>query len=85
MNRTNGRTDFLYRIIGTPSQGEWPENVSLSWTAFPYRQAKSFATIISDLNEYGLDLIKGMLTFNPHRRLTAAQALRHRYFAEDDS
>ena len=85
MNRTNDRTDFLYRIIGTPSQGEWPENVSLSWTAFPYRQAKSFATIISDLNEYGLDLIKGMLTFNPQRRLTAAQALRHRYFAEDDS
>ncbi|XP_028523006.2 cyclin-dependent kinase 4 isoform X3 [Apis cerana] len=77
--------DRIFQIIGTPSQGEWPENVSLSWTAFPYRQPKSFATIISDLNEYGLDLIKGMLTFNPHRRLTAAQALRHRYFAEDDS
>ena len=59
--------------------------MSLSWTAFPYRQPKPLAAIIPDLNEDGLDLIKGMLMFDPHRRLTATQALKHRYFAEDDS
>ncbi|CAK9819506.1 Cyclin-dependent kinase 6 [Anthophora quadrimaculata] len=77
--------DRIFQVIGTPSQEEWPENVSLSWTAFPYRQPKPLTAIIPDLNEHGLDVIKGMLMFDPHRRLTAAQALRHRYFAEDDS
>lgn len=76
---------MFYRTIGTPAYEEWPENVSLSWTAFPYRVPKPLESIIPDLNEHGLDLIKSMLMFDPHRRLTAAQALRHRYFAEDDS
>ncbi|XP_076765480.1 cyclin-dependent kinase 4 isoform X2 [Xylocopa sonorina] len=77
--------DRIFQVIGTPSQEEWPENVSLSWTAFPYRQPKPLAAIIPDLNEHGLDLIKSLLTFDPHRRLTAAQALRHRYFTQNDS
>ena len=77
--------DRIFQIIGTPSQEEWPENVSLSWTAFPYRQPKPLAAIIPDLNEDGLELIKNLLMFDPHSRLTAAQALRHRYFTEDDS
>ncbi|XP_029052835.1 cyclin-dependent kinase 4 isoform X2 [Osmia bicornis bicornis] len=77
--------DRIFQVIGTPSQEEWPENVSLSWTAFPNRQPKPLAAIISDLNEHGLDLIKNLLMFNPHSRLTATQALRHQYFAEDDS
>ncbi|XP_076285199.1 cyclin-dependent kinase 4 isoform X1 [Lasioglossum baleicum] len=77
--------DRIFQVIGTPSQEDWPENVSLSWTAFPYRQPKPLAEIIPDLNEDGLDLIKSLLMFDPHSRLTAAQALRHRYFAEDSS
>ncbi|CAD1474514.1 unnamed protein product [Heterotrigona itama] len=77
--------DRIFQIIGTPSQGEWPQNVSLNWTAFPNRQPRPLVAIIPDLNEHGLDLIKGMLMFDPHRRLTAAQALKHRYFTEDDS
>ncbi|XP_076180207.1 cyclin-dependent kinase 4 isoform X2 [Ptiloglossa arizonensis] len=77
--------DRIFQVIGTPSQEEWPENVSLSWTAFPYRQPKPLAAIIPDLNEDGLDLIKNLLMFDPHSRLTAVQALRHRFFTEDDS
>ncbi|KAK2580384.1 hypothetical protein KPH14_006139 [Odynerus spinipes] len=76
--------DRIFQVIGTPSQQEWPENVSLSWTAFPHRQPKPFRAVIPDLNEHGLDLIKNLLMFDPHSRLTAAQALRHRYFSEDD-
>ncbi|XP_017893521.1 cyclin-dependent kinase 4-like isoform X2 [Ceratina calcarata] len=77
--------DRIFQIIGTPSQEDWPESVSLSYAAFPYRQPKPLAAIIPDLNEQGLDLIKNMLTFDPHKRLTAARALRHRYFTEDES
>ncbi|EZA54138.1 cyclin-dependent kinase 4 [Ooceraea biroi] len=72
--------DRIFQVLGTPTQNAWPENVSLSWNAFPYRQPKHFGAIIPDLNEHGLDLIQSMLVFNPESRITAAQALTHRYF-----
>ncbi|XP_018310096.1 cyclin-dependent kinase 4 [Mycetomoellerius zeteki] len=76
--------DRIFQVLGTPSQEEWPENVSLNWNAFPYRHPRPLSLIIPDLNEDGLDLIKNMLMFNPHSRITAAQAVRHRYFFEED-
>ncbi|XP_070168048.1 cyclin-dependent kinase 4 [Polyergus mexicanus] len=76
--------DRIFQVLGTPSQQAWPENVSLSWTAFPYRQPKPLGAIIPDLNEHGLDLIRSMLMFDPHSRVTAAQAVRHRYITEED-
>lgn len=76
--------DRIFQVLGTPSQQAWPENVSLSWTAFPYRQPKPLGAIIPDLNEHGLDLIRSMLMFDPHSRITAAQAVRHQYFSEED-
>ncbi|XP_032675544.1 cyclin-dependent kinase 4-like [Odontomachus brunneus] len=77
--------DRIFQVVGTPSQQAWPENVSLSWTAFPHRQPKPLSAIIPDLDEHGLDLVKNMLMFDPHSRITAAQAVRHRYFSEDDA
>ncbi|XP_011145946.1 cyclin-dependent kinase 4 isoform X2 [Harpegnathos saltator] len=77
--------DRIFQVVGTPSQQAWPENVSVSWTAFPHRQPRPLGAIIPDVDEHGLDLIKNMLMFDPHSRITAAQAVRHRYFAEDDA
>ncbi|XP_015609371.1 cyclin-dependent kinase 4 [Cephus cinctus] len=77
--------DRIFQVIGTPSQDEWPENVSLSWTAFPHRQARPLRSIIPNLNDHGLDLIKNTLIFDPHSRITAAQALRHQYFVDESS
>ncbi|KYM80931.1 Cell division protein kinase 4, partial [Atta colombica] len=76
--------DRIFQVLGTPSQEEWPENVSLNWNAFPYRHPRPLSLIVPDLNEDGLDLIKNMLMFDPHSRITAAQAVRHRYFSEED-
>lgn len=75
--------DRIFQVLGTPSQEEWPENVSLNWNAFPYRRPTPLNLIIPDLNEDGLDLIRNMLMFDPHSRITAAQAVRHRYFSEE--
>ncbi|XP_043493812.1 cyclin-dependent kinase 4-like isoform X1 [Polistes fuscatus] len=72
--------DRIFQIIGTPKLEEWPDNVSLSWNAFPYRRSKPLSEVVPNLVESGLDLLQKLLTFNPHYRLTAAQALRHRYF-----
>ncbi|EGI57781.1 PREDICTED: cyclin-dependent kinase 4-like [Acromyrmex echinatior] len=75
--------DRIFQVLGTPSQEEWPENVSLNWNAFPNRLPRPLSLIVPDLNEDGLDLIKNMLMFDPHSRITAAQAVRHRYFSEE--
>ncbi|XP_066601170.1 cyclin-dependent kinase 4 [Prorops nasuta] len=75
--------DRIFQLIGTPSQAEWPENVSLSWTAFPYRHARSLRATIADLSEHALDLISKILAFDPHSRLSATQALAHEYFKEE--
>uniref|UniRef100_A0A0E0M1U0 Protein kinase domain-containing protein n=1 Tax=Oryza punctata TaxID=4537 RepID=A0A0E0M1U0_ORYPU len=37
------------------------------------------------LSQDGFDVLKGLLTFNPGERLTAAAALRHRWFAGADA
>lgn len=35
-----------------------------------------------DLSDQGIDLLNGMLTYDPDRRITAAAALQHPYFRE---
>ncbi|XP_043686330.1 cyclin-dependent kinase 4-like isoform X1 [Vespula pensylvanica] len=77
--------DRIFRIIGTPSEVEWPKNVSLSWSAFPDRQPKPLSDVIPNLDDDGLDLIQSLLMFDPHVRLTATQALEHKYFNENDT
>ncbi|XP_015182043.1 PREDICTED: cyclin-dependent kinase 4-like isoform X2 [Polistes dominula] len=77
--------DRIFQIIGTPRIEEWPENVSLGWNAFPYRRPKPLGEVVPNLAESGLDLLQKLLTFNPHYRLTAYQALRHRYFTANQT
>lgn len=35
------------------------------------------------ITEAGLDLLKGLLEFNPAKRLSAEEALKHDFFKED--
>lgn len=35
--------------------------------------------LLKDVNEEGFDLIKKFLMFNPRKRITAAQAIKHAY------
>ncbi|XP_011310658.1 cyclin-dependent kinase 4 [Fopius arisanus] len=77
--------DRIFKIIGTPTQEAWPKNVSLSYTAFPQRIATPLRIVIPSLSSSGIDLISNMLTFDPHVRLTASQALQHPYFTTESS
>ncbi|XP_033219949.1 cyclin-dependent kinase 4-like [Belonocnema kinseyi] len=75
--------DRIFRVIGTPRRHEWPEDVSLSWAAFPQRTATPLRSVIPNLNNHCADLIKSMLSFKPQNRLTAAQSLKHPYFCNE--
>lgn len=75
----------IFELIGLPRPSEWPESVSLSWDSFRHLPVtdKKLETIIPEICHQGKNLLEKMLTFNPSRRITAAEALRHPYFKDD--
>ncbi|KAI9560983.1 hypothetical protein GHT06_011939 [Daphnia sinensis] len=74
----------IFDVIGTPSIDEWPDT-SLPWNTFANRPATSIYNAVSssELCMAGTELLELMLAFDPARRVTAADALRHRYFRDD--
>lgn len=75
--------DKIFRIIGTPPESEWPENVSLMWNCFVARNGLPLKQIIPRLCESSEDLLMKMLKFDPNERISASQALNHPYLAEE--
>ena len=80
----------IIEILGTPTKDRWP--------AMPqqpeYSQMANFKHYVPNLeawyaqigatNPLGLQLLAGLLDFDPMKRLTAQQALEHKYFTEGD-
>jgi len=74
----------IFRLLGTPDAREWPALTELpEWKpqlhdpAYPPR---SLATIAPNLDPLGLDLLSRMLRYDPTKRSSAADAMKHAYF-----
>lgn len=65
-------------------QEDWPEGVQLA-TRMSFRwppcSPADLKTVVPNASKDGLDLMRQMLQWNPKKRPTAMQALRHNYFA----
>jgi cell division cycle 2-like protein len=87
----------MVRLLGPPNVADWPEFASLEHAqnyTFNTRNAAqgsrlrelfpthSFSASSNALSEQGFNLLQGLLTYNPAKRLTAAEALAHPYFSE---
>lgn len=83
----------IFKLLGTPNEDIWPGYSSLpnakriNWKTYPYNRLRdTFKTPKFSggpmLTESGVDLHR-MLAYDPERRITAAEALRHPYFLED--
>jgi len=77
--------DQLYRIFrcfGTPNEEVWPgvgsypdfKSTFPQWNAIPLKQA------VEGLDELGLDLFTKMMQYEPSKRISARDALRHPFF-----
>ncbi|KAI5729329.1 hypothetical protein M8J76_001435 [Diaphorina citri] len=75
----------IFRVIGTPSMNEWPENISLMWSSFEQYSKVAFSAIFMDCCSKANSLLESMLTFNPADRISAADALEHPYFKEKEN
>ncbi|KAJ3020234.1 hypothetical protein HKX48_001122 [Thoreauomyces humboldtii] len=85
-----GRGEFdqlkkMFKLLGTPSERAWPGLAKLpgmktfNFTSQPYNHLR---TRFAYLTENGLDLLQKLLTYDPEKRITAEEALRHPYFTD---
>ncbi|KAL0249442.1 hypothetical protein GEMRC1_004674 [Eukaryota sp. GEM-RC1] len=72
----------IFQVLGTPNEDIWPGVSSLQdyCDAFPQYAPKLLSEIVPTLCPAGLDLMKKMLIYEPGRRISAKEALRHEYF-----
>ncbi|KGG52725.1 hypothetical protein DI09_13p140 [Mitosporidium daphniae] len=83
--------DSYYRILGTPTTKRWPELDSypegkgvliMQHHDIPFFPGVPLAKVIPTLDADGIDLLERCLIYSPARRIDAAEALRHPFFAE---
>lgn len=74
--------DKILQRLGTPSKEMWPEMTTLSEYGNGLKQypGRPLHELVPGLSEQGLDLLNGLLQFDPQRRLSAQEALQHPYF-----
>ncbi|KAK9453280.1 kinase-like domain-containing protein [Dipodascopsis uninucleata] len=78
----------IMEILGSPSKEKWPalpqhpEYQSLSSFRYYPNILEGWYRSIGGSHSRGFQLLQGLLEYNPLKRLTAEQALRHAYFNE---
>ena len=82
---TNNQLELIFNLIGTPSQEDIqaipnPRSREKALKV-PKRRGKCFETMFRNANPEALDLLRRMLTFNPDKRISVEEALRHPYLA----
>ncbi|KAK2172916.1 hypothetical protein NP493_918g00000 [Ridgeia piscesae] len=76
----------IFKELGTPNEDIWvgvsqlPAMKKCTFTEYPYNQLRNrFGSLLTDK---GFDCMNRFLTYNPDRRITAEEALKHEYFRE---
>ena len=78
--------EVLYRIcsiLGSPNQDNWSEGMQLAHLKdikFPYCYKSDLKDIIKDASEDAIDLMEKMIRWDPKKRETAENLLRHKFF-----
>jgi serine/threonine protein kinase len=73
--------------LGKPTEQNWPGCTQLSnyvsccrYTPVTADVTKSFKATLSETSAEGLSLLEGLLTFDPEKRMSMTQVLRHPFF-----
>nr|QRE02559.1 hypothetical protein [Otarine gammaherpesvirus 4] len=72
----------IFDLLGLPSEDDWPQDVPLQRSAFPTQGPRPLQTAVPEIEESGAQLLLEMLTFNPHKRISAFRALQHSYLQQ---
>jgi serine/threonine protein kinase len=72
----------IFKVFGTPNEHNWPGVSTLPdyKSTFPQWPVQRLVEVVPQLDTDGIDLLQGMLVYEPGRRISARQALQHPYF-----
>eukprot|EP00188_Purpureofilum_apyrenoidigerum_P002815 Plantae.Rhodophyta-Purpureofilum_apyrenoidigerum.ctg2880.p1 GENE.Plantae.Rhodophyta-Purpureofilum_apyrenoidigerum.ctg2880~~Plantae.Rhodophyta-Purpureofilum_apyrenoidigerum.ctg2880.p1 ORF type:complete len:357 (+),score=59.56 Plantae.Rhodophyta-Purpureofilum_apyrenoidigerum.ctg2880:1113-2183(+) len=71
----------IFQARGTPTEAIWPGVSSLpAYVKFTDVPAPDQRAIFSAASEESIDLLNQFMAFNPSERISASNALKHRYF-----
>ena len=78
---TVGQLSTIFRALGTPSEQDWPNMTSLpDYVKLPWYPKSSLKGQFRAASDDAIDLLSRLLIFDPSRRISADEALRHPYF-----
>ncbi|KAJ1294571.1 hypothetical protein BS78_01G155100 [Paspalum vaginatum] len=86
-----GQLCAIFDVLGVPDDSTWPgfSSTTFATVVMPeldMQRSSNLRELFPDtkLSEEGFQVLSGLLTCNPEKRLTAAAALKHPWFAKVD-
>jgi cyclin-dependent kinase 7 len=74
----------IFNALGTPTEEKWPGMKSLSkYVEYETCPETPFKALFSGATDDCIDLLSKMLKFDPNDRISASDALNHKYFSSD--
>ncbi|KAA6399664.1 MAG: putative Cyclin-dependent kinase 10 [Streblomastix strix] len=77
--------ELIFQILGSPSEQIWPSFINLPRVhefIIPHKQKSQLKEKFGQLSQNGLELLQGLLTLDPDKRIKMQDALTHPYFRE---
>eukprot|EP00124_Ichthyophonus_hoferi_P001574 Ihof_evm13s85 gene=Ihof_evmTU13s85 len=75
--------DRMFQVLGTPTETDWPGLTQLpGYGKYRAYQAPGIGAIFGAAGKEVVALLENMLVYDPHKRFTATQCLKHNYFGE---